>query len=908
MTRLMSEFFTTRERFTYGIVAIGIVLLIGYYSLDRQHKREYSKAAWAADKHSQQIYNQISKVSSLTASLSVLHQVASDGGSDQLDVFTQDTLNASELILSIGRFDRVSSDELHLFTEQMQERGIYNFSIKGMDDLGAAEELKHREFYDTVVSIYPFTPTSSRLVGVDISTDSSLDTLLKKAIMANESIIAPYPNGWPGGGDLLVIHPTYAGRYIPTTDDSRENQANGGFFLEIDLNPLLMESIDQSLTIAIPSNNLLVTRKDTIEKRFFTRVFKGYKTRITPSIGVKYISIEISSSDGVTTAAIYKSMLAMLMAMIGLISLLLLVKAKHESEHRRRTTQTSLESERANALTTLEAISDSVLTVDLDGHISYVNHATEMMLSIPSSQLIGQNLREILPIQDKFGSSLYTAVMNCFKTKRVNTLTDLKLEIGRDSLLLDATISPFSTSSDEPNSAVLALRDVGQERALTKKLEFLATHDSLTGLSNRYLFEMRLGELITSATETGSTHAVCYIDLDQFKIVNDTCGHKAGDQLLLQVSNSLKSVCRDEDTLSRLGGDEFGILIKNCSEEEAESIAKRLHDHFQTLFFTHKDHRFAVRASIGFVAISEQYVSISDVLAAADIACYSAKDKGRNELHIFRASCEETTQRRGELDLLPKLQNALAVDKFVLFVQPIAQILPDGLDPHSKYEILLRMQDVDGTLITPFRLISAAERYDLMRDIDRWVINKAFHSIAELHQIYGDDLPMFSINLSGQSTVDSELIGYIMGKIAQTNVPTNKLCFEITETSAIADLNKALVLLDFLHDLGCKLALDDFGAGVSSFGYLKNLPVDYLKVDGQFVRDLDTCEVHREMVRFVQQVAKLLGMKTVAEFVETQEIVDCLRDMSIDYAQGYHISKPYPIEALKESIMVKKAA
>ena len=317
----------------------------------------------------------------------------------------------------------------------------------------------------------------------------------------------------------------------------------------------------------------------------------------------------------------------------------------------------------------------------------------------------------------------------------------------------------------------------------------------------------------------------------------------------------------------------------------------------------------SIRASIGHVSINAEYSDISDVLAAADIACYSAKDMGRNSLHVFRPECQETSERQGELAMLPKLQNALEIDKFVLFVQPIAQILPEGIDDTVKYEILLRMEDDDGSLLTPFRLISAAERYDLMKDIDRWVINRALIHIASLKNFFGVDLPMFSINISGQSAIDPEFGEYLLSKLQKTGVAPDKICIEITETSAMGDLTRAQRLLEFLHEIGCKVALDDFGAGECSFGYLKNLPVDYLKIDGQFVKDVDTCDVHKEMLRFSQRVANLLDIETVAEFVENESILACLREMGMNYAQGYHISKPFNITELHQlAVPVDKAA
>ena len=817
-------------------------------------------------------------------------------------------IGVSASITTIGRFDRIRREEIDSFSDLMSERGIYNFKIKSLGADGAFAYSGSREFHNAVVSINPFTPASARLIGVDLSHDEALGDSIAEAMRSTQPVLIQHPTGWPKAADAILIMPTYAGRYTPESEQSRVSQTDGGYFFELSMKGLLTHSDTLSSEITYAGRTQSSAMATGHESRFFKKLFPGTRVELTPSIGSSKVEISIRSADGVSPTAITKALFWVLGFILLSLSVLALMANARKSENHRSSAQRSLESERKIALTTLEAINDSVFTVTANGEISYVNPAGEAMVGKNSDQLLGAGIATIPFDSSPAGRACVHQIQSNLTEGESTVLSELELTTtNNNTIQVDCAFTPF-TEDESSRGGVLVMRDVGKERALTRKLEHLAMHDSLTGLVNRYYFELKLEELVEGASKRGECHGICYIDMDQFKIVNDTCGHGAGDKLLIQLANHLKEICRPMDVLARLGGDEFGVLIRDCGEAECESIARRIHDTFQSFYFISGEHKFAIRACIGFVVIDRTYGQVNDVLAAADIACYSAKDKGRNELHVFRAECEETSQRHGEMMMLPKLQNALAVDKFVLFVQPIAEILQEGFDSTTKYEILLRMQDDNGSLITPFRLISAAERYDLMKEIDRWVVNRAFHEVAALQTIYGDDLPMFSINLSGQSVMDSDLIGYILGKFNQTKAPCNKICFEITETSAMGDMTRAIALLEFLQGLGCKVALDDFGAGECSFGYLRSLPVDYLKVDGQFVKDVDTCEVHEEMLRFVHRVAKILDMKTVAEFVENESIMSCLRDMKFDYAQGYHISKPFHIDELKSQAGLNKAA
>ena len=438
-------------------------------------------------------------------------------------------------------------------------------------------------------------------------------------------------------------------------------------------------------------------------------------------------------------------------------------------------------------------------------------------------------------------------------------------------------------------------RDISERKHAEASLSYHANHDRLTGLVNRYVFEHELENALSSVRFQNKLHVLLYIDLDQFKIVNDTCGHVAGDELLCQLSKMMLNLFREEDTLARLGGDEFGVLLLNCNEETGDKIAQKLLDMINNYRFIWEGQQFTISASIGLVEINNESDSIVSILGHADVACYAAKDAGRNQIKIYNSEDSESAQRHSELQWASHIPKALAEDSFVLMVQTITPLKADkNLEPH--YEILLRMVSEEGDLIPPGVFMPAAERYNLMPAIDQWVVAHVFNFLHDFVRHNGtENLPILAINLSGESMGSEELLAYIRAQFELKIVPAENICFEVTETAAIGNLNKAISFINSLKKLGCKFALDDFGSGLSSFSYLKSLPVDYLKIDGVFVKDIVEDKVDAAMVEAINQVGRIMKIKTIAEFVENAEIMDILRELGVDYAQGYHIDKPLPL-------------
>lgn len=464
-------------------------------------------------------------------------------------------------------------------------------------------------------------------------------------------------------------------------------------------------------------------------------------------------------------------------------------------------------------------------------------------------------------------------------------------------------------SSKEMSTLADAVNDLGttmhESRALATQLEFQATHDSLTGLRNRVSFESALKERLQSRNADSHDDVLLYFDLDQFKVVNDTCGHAAGDELLIQLTDTLSSLFRSTDVFARLGGDEFAVLLLSTSLEQGQAIAEDLRSRTQAHRFTHQERAFIVGASIGIVCISETDESPKRIMTAADEACYAAKDAGRNRVHVYQENDDELSQRRGEMSWVPKIHEALESSKLVLYGQTI-EATTDASAASSHVEILVRMLSDDGELIPPGAFLPAAERYGIMPKVDRWVISNTLRWM-EQQLNNGYDFPVCAINVSGTSMSDTKFRDFLLAELSESNVPASKICFEMTETAAVSQLASAIEFMSTVKEAGCQFALDDFGSGMSSFNYLKNLPVDYVKIDGAFVSPLMSDETCVVMVRAIGDVARVMGLKSIAEFVENDDIREKLGDLGIDYVQGFGVGMPQALTNFEQAV-IKRAA
>jgi diguanylate cyclase (GGDEF)-like protein/PAS domain S-box-containing protein len=548
--------------------------------------------------------------------------------------------------------------------------------------------------------------------------------------------------------------------------------------------------------------------------------------------------------------------------------------------------------EKESAQITLQSIGDGVITTDAKGVIDYLNPVAESLTGWRLEDSQGRAIEEIFrafheETCEPLENPLAVAIRRTRSIKSVRPM----LLIRRDGneIYVESTASPIRDGSGAVSGGVLVFHDVSEARELNRRLSYHASHDVLTGLVNRREFENRMERALKSAKARETSYALCCLDLDQFKIVNDTCGHSAGDALLGQVGALLKSKVRWRDTLARLGGDEFGILLESCSLDEAMRTAEALREAVRNFKFTWEERTFRLGASIGVVPISADNADVASVLSAADSACQAAKEAGRNRVHSFEENDIDLMRRRREMQWAARINNALEEGRFEMFRQTILPL--QTVETGAHYELLLRMRDEAGKIVAPDQFMTAAERYGITPSIDRWVIENAFRwLVSEADE--REKLTMCSINLSGQSLGDDKFLPYVIDQFHRSGLDASKICFEITETAAIASFSQANRFIQALKELGCKFALDDFGTGLSSFGYLKHFPVDYLKIDGSFVKEILHDPIDREMVRSINEIGHLTGKQTIAEFAENQEIINMLQSLGVDYAQGYGVSQP----------------
>lgn len=593
--------------------------------------------------------------------------------------------------------------------------------------------------------------------------------------------------------------------------------------------------------------------------------------------------------------------LLLMWANTGMAAVLIVLTLWHTHgllEQRRRAERT-LEAEREQARTTLTAIGDGVVTTNTQGQVMYMNPAAEVLLARPATLATGQPLAQLLVFDGEAPPlSADTLVQNILRSSGSAPLGNVHTTLVRP----DQTVVPVKLVGSPIRhrgmltGAVLVLHDVTREQHYVEQLSWQATHDALTGLVNRREFEHRLEALLAQPRPSGREGSLLYVDMDQFKLINDTCGHQAGDEMLREVCRMLQSHLREGDTLARLGGDEFGILLKDCPTGPSARIAEQLRQAAQDLRFTWEGQQFTTGLSIGMVQLIPALTTIQEAMRVADMACYRAKEGGRNRVVIYQPEDIEMSRREGEMDWVRRLRLALEHNQFELHAQAIAPLQPSG-ETGLHMEVLLRLREDDGQLIAPGSFIPAAEHYGMMTSIDRWVVRHTLEALARRQHQPGL-LPVHTcaINLSGTSLGDDSLLKLIRSALAESEVDPHILCFEITETSAISHLPNAARLMKELQQLGCRFALDDFGAGMSSFNYLKHLPVDYLKIDGSFVKDMLHDSASWAMVEMIHHIGQVMGKQTIAEFAESQAIVDALRDIGVDYAQGYALARPMPLQ------------
>lgn len=555
-----------------------------------------------------------------------------------------------------------------------------------------------------------------------------------------------------------------------------------------------------------------------------------------------------------------------------------------------------LRRQKERAEVTLGSIGEGVIATDAAGLVEYLNPMAESLTGRSAAEARGRPLAEVLRLVDgATGEPQSDPVVACLRHGQRVALGGHSLLLAADGqeVPIQASTAPIQGTGEGADGVVVVFRDVSESRRFAAELSHQATHDELTGLINRREFDRRLELALVRAREHGIPSVLCYIDLDQFKLVNDTCGHVAGDALLRQVGHEIRELARRSDALARLGGDEFGLLLDHCTTEQALRVAQQINARLARSRFVWDGQVFLATVSIGLAALDATTESTVSALSAADSACYLAKDLGRNRIQIHHPGSAEVTKREGEMRWAVALPRALEEDRFVLFSQPIARVL-GPVDEGEHYEILLRLKDAAGQIVYPGDFLPAAERYSLASSIDRWVIRATFHWLRE-RVARLDRLATCAINISGQSLGEESFLDDVLEQLTAFGIPGSKICFEITETVAVANLAAASAFIGALRGRGCRFALDDFGSGLSSFAYLKRLPVDFIKIDGFFVRDMVDDPMGYAIVKSINEIGKTLGKRTIAEFVENPAILAALRTIGVDFAQGYGIGRPAPL-------------
>jgi diguanylate cyclase (GGDEF)-like protein/PAS domain S-box-containing protein len=564
----------------------------------------------------------------------------------------------------------------------------------------------------------------------------------------------------------------------------------------------------------------------------------------------------------------------------------------------RKQAEEALYREKERAQVTLASIGDGVIRADSSGTIDYLNPVAERLTGWKADEAIGLTVPEVFQVVDEITRKPLTdPIARCLEEGQVVESPGHALLLSKDGkeYAVRDSAAPIYDRSGSSLGAVLVFKDVTELRGMEREMIYLASHDALTGLINRREFEVRLKRAIRGARAERRHHVLLYLDLDEFKVVNDTCGHLVGDEMLKQITALLRSRVRRSDILARLGGDEFGVLLEDCPLDHARQIAEEMRRTVREFRFCWRDQIFEVGVSIGLVPINADSGDLAHVMSAADAACYVAKDSGRNRVHEYELDDTLVAERYGEMQWIHRIHRAFEDRRFRLFYQLIQPLGGEGASRELLCEVFIRMLDRTGKIIEPSAFIAAAERYHLIGSLDRWVVKTAFGALAEAQRREWSRPILFAINLSGQSIGEESFQAYVVEELERSGVDSRRICFEITETAAISKLDSAIRFISALKAKGCRFILDDFGSGLSSFAYLRDLQVEFLKIDGEFVQNMMEDRVKRAMVESINQIGHVMGLQTIAEWVENRQTLEALKELGVDYAQGYWLCRPQPL-------------
>ena len=862
----------------------------------------------------------IAETRSFIKSIEGMHYASDEFAGGDIEVFVNQVRQYSPYLHSLGMFQAVKPPMLVTYWEQMLAKGLDSYTIHNYSEIGERIPVSRKERYLPVHSIAPLDNEHESLLGADLAGSKDIDHLLDTAIDTAESFITQSSEGWPFHTKYLLIQPLYFGKKVPDTIKGRRELFAGGIWVSLDPADLMYEADGESLEgilgLTLESgeqlSKIMISNTPVSSQSGIKAGFASLKSARTWFMGSSKLTLAWTTQPLMPLSHWVRTLVVLLTTLVVIIFALLFIYAQRRGQMELFDSLRALNVEREKAELTLASISDAVISLDSGRFIVYMNASASKLLCAKNLAELNKPIEYYLLLDESEGPGspfpgFEKALAAIPSQAKAEYDVSLNLPHMKD-VAVKLTLTSMNNEEGNTHGSIVVMKDVSKERKLTSELEYRANYDSLTGIFNRFHFEKRLHALLEGTVRGDRRHALCFFDLDNFKIVNDTFGHAAGDSLLCEVTAELKKNLRSNDILARLGGDEFGAVICDCEVEVALEIATQIHEFFKNYVYEEDGSAFSVSASIGFVAISKDYCDYKTIMSSADSACYAAKESGRNALVVYSEDGGGAADREEEINWVLQLQSALEHESFRLLVQPIGVLDTGGVSASSShYEFLLRMLSPAGEEISPFKFIKSAERYDLMKKIDRWVLENALQHASEMQNRLNENCS-FSVNLSGKSLSDPELLKFIREQFAANDVDPSCFWFEITETAAITQYSTAVVLLQGLRDMGAKIALDDFGSGVSSFGYLQKLPVNVLKIDGQFIKAMDSDPVAREMVKAIDQMAKVLGLETVAEHVESAAVVDLLSAMGVDYAQGFYLGRPGSIENALADRLADKAA
>ncbi|MCP4768352.1 MAG: EAL domain-containing protein [Gammaproteobacteria bacterium] len=889
----------TKYRLLFLLLGAVMTTLVCWLVFNLQSSQQRARYEMQIDATLPAIAQRLAVVQASIDALVGLYQASDEMDAALFTPFSEEILQNYRFIDSLQYLTYITRDEKQLVIDEMHESGFSQFTIRSTSDKNASPMDIDPNYYLVTSFIEPLTPSSANLMGMDWLANDNVERAFFKAASENASQLITAPAVLGKSRHLVLLKPTYFGRSIQTRAVDRFEQVSGMFVIVLDWD-YLTHFLDTEDYSQFPVEFSLLTEDGEIFAHHEQDLIHKQKAEIKAGNTMFTILAHFQST---TTRSMYLWVIvAGLLSAIGYSLTALELRSRYLLKRDKNQAQSQLYRERERAEVALRSIGDAVITTNNDHNITYMNPVAECMLDCNLEDVRGRQLVELVKLEfQPIGDAIPDPVdfyIDLTQSNLRQTGIDIVLKVGTGQLSVDGNASPLLDSQGELIGSMLVLRDVSLEQELTNQLIYQASHDSLTGLMNRAEFENRVKETLDLSRQHNRQNALCYIDLDQFKLVNDTCGHGAGDEMLKQLAGVLQTEIRKEDLVARLGGDEFGVLLHDCNRNQAQDLAERVRVALHEMHFKWEDKIFDVSGSIGLVMINRMSGSLPELMSAADLACYAAKDSGRDMVHVYHVDDTEIAEKFRQMQWLPRIREALNNNEFELAIQPVTSLKED-ISPRIIYEFLLRWPQDDGSLISPALFIPSAERYDLMRELDGWVIENALTAVMQMKselQYPADQ--MFTINLSGQSVCDPTLADFIIGMLRRFEVDPKTICFEVTETAAIANFSIAIEFINRLRGLGCRFALDDFGSGLSSFSYLKRLPLDFLKIDGLFVRDMLDDPVDLAMVRTIHDVAKVLKLQTIAEWVEDEATLDSLKSIGIDYAQGFHISRPTMVSEL----------